>query len=258
MDNIWVESRDADLTRMNSQIDIFARADRDVAAQALRRHLQWDGKPHEEDNFVSWTSSLLLVLQYAFYRVQHYANLDFAEMNICVVDTSLLPARVFISDMALIEAFSRYDSTRHKSLAGLKALRQSKYYFGEYLSQGTLSIEGCCSVVSMRQIINDGLGLLRPEFLDAETRNGQWAKRVIALRDIFCTSGPHCNAKDVEVDAALRIGKRYGTSWQTPIALAFLALKPRRSWDETIVKAFRKFYDTGTPFQSFFSTGSQS
>jgi hypothetical protein len=35
MDNIWVESRDADLTRMNSQIDIFARADRDVAAQAL-------------------------------------------------------------------------------------------------------------------------------------------------------------------------------------------------------------------------------
>jgi hypothetical protein len=248
-DSVRVRSKDACRFRKSSYVDIFARADRDVAAQALRRHLQWEGKPDDEDNFVSWTSSLLLVLQYAFYREQYYANLDFAEINICVVDTCLMPTGVFMNDMALIEAFSRYDSTGYKSLAGLKTLRQSKYYFGEYLSQGTLSIDGCCSVVSMRQIMNDGLGLLRPEFLEAEASNGQWANRVVALREMFRISGPHCDARVIEVDAALQIGKRFGTSWQVPIALAFLALKPRRSWDETIIKAFRKLYDTGTHSQ---------
>jgi hypothetical protein len=251
MSNVRVKSKDAYLSNPNRNVDIFARADRNAAAQALRRHLQWEGKPYEEDNFVSWTSSLLLVLQYAFFRSQHYANLDFVEINICVVDTSLLPARVFINDMALIEAFLRYDSTRYKSLAALKTLRQGKYYFGEYLSQGTLSVEGCCSIVSMRQIMNDGLRLLRPGLFEAETDNGKWANRVIALRQVFYTSGPHCNAKDSEVDAALRIGKRYGKSWQVPIALAFLALKPRRNWDETIIKAFGKLFDTGTHSQLY-------
>jgi hypothetical protein len=161
---VRVMSKDAYYSRKSSYVDIFARADRNVAAQALRRHLRWNGKPDDEDNFVSWTSSLLLVLQYAFYRERYYADLDLAKINICVVDTSLLPTGVFINDMALIEAFARYDSTRYRSLAQLKTLRQGEYYFGEYLSQGTLSIEGCCSVVSMRQIMNDGLGLLRPEF----------------------------------------------------------------------------------------------
>lgn len=256
--HVWVKSRDAEKSRPTSNTDIFARADRRAAAQALRRHLQWDGQPHQEDNFVSWTSSLLVVLQYAFYRSQWFGDLDFAAMNLCVVDTSLLPDGAFLNDMALIEAFSRHDSApieekeKKFNLTKLNALRKKKhinfsgsYYFGEYLSQGALNIEACSSIVSMGQIIDDGLGLLRPELANPDARNGQWANRVIALREAFYTSEPHGIAGDNEVAAAVQIGQAYGPSWELPVALAFLALKPRPDWDGTIIKAFRKLYNRG-------------
>lgn len=250
-DSHWVKSKDAQHSRPTSKTDIFARADRKVAVQALRRHLQWNGQPGDEDNFVSWTSSLLLVLQYAFYRSQHFKDIDFAETSICVVDTSRLPDGVFLSDMALMDSFSRHDTTTGKSLPALKKLRQRKYYFGEYLSQGALKIEGCCSIVSMQQIIHDGLGYLRPEFGTAEAFNGEWANKVVALREAFYNSEPSWLTEDREIDAAIRIGNRYGASWEIPIALAFLALKPRRvgdgRQDEKIIRAFRKLYDRGKP-----------
>lgn len=240
--HVWVKSRDAENSRPTGDIDIFARDDRGAATQALRRHLQWHSQSDkEEDNFVSWTSSLLLVLQYAFYRSKRFGDIDFAKMFICVVDTSLLPDRVFINDMALIEAFAPYDPTKYKSLPGLKKLREREYYFGEYLSQGALRIEGCCSIASMRHIIDDGLAFLRPEFGRVEAFNGEWANGVITLRKAFDVSEIRYLAMDSEVDAALRIGKRYEPSWEVPIALAFLALKPRPNWDETIIKAFRKY-----------------
>lgn len=72
MNDTWVKSRDAHHSRTNCNRDIFARHDHDTVAQALERHLRWRGQPDKDDNSVSWTSSLLLVLQYAFYRKLYY------------------------------------------------------------------------------------------------------------------------------------------------------------------------------------------
>ena len=43
MDSKWVKSRDANQARFHHKKDIFAWKNRERAAQALRRHLQWTG-----------------------------------------------------------------------------------------------------------------------------------------------------------------------------------------------------------------------
>lgn len=48
-------------------------------------------------------------------------------------------------------------------LAETQQLRQGPYYFGEFLSQGALDIEGHCSIDSMRKIIDTGIFRFRPE-----------------------------------------------------------------------------------------------
>ncbi|GAB7325364.1 hypothetical protein MBLNU13_g09405t1 [Cladosporium sp. NU13] len=191
MDGIWVKSRDAKQNRFHYDKDVFEREDRREAAQALRRHLQWEGQPKKEDNFVSWSSSLLLVLQYAFYRKAIYPDHKLEDMQLCVVDTTKLPDGAFLSDTVLIEAFSQYDydPTNRKSLPYLKTLRQSQYYFGEYLSQGALYIEECCAIVSMDSIVSNGLYDLREEFqVAAQSSDQKWAKEVLNLRQVFRSS----------------------------------------------------------------------
>lgn len=257
MDHTWVKSRDAKQTRFHYDTDVFEREDRHEAAQALRRHLQWTGQPGEEDNFVSWSSSLLLVLQYAFYRKGYFAkcNHKLEDMKLCVADTTKLPDGVFLSDTALIEAFSQYDLDRNrKSLPHLKTLRQGQYYFGEYLSQGALCIEECCSIVSMDTIVSKGLYHLRKEFQDAaQSPNQKWAKEVLNLRQTFCSSRSSRSLEaerpfpvtDRELTVALSIGYSYGSIWRLPIALAFLALKPRHFWDTNLIKACRLWCSSG-------------
>jgi hypothetical protein len=252
-DNKWVKSRDAVNTNFHFDKDVFATKDRSRAAGALRRHLQWDGRPEEEDNFVSWSSSLLLVLQYAFYRRAYYAyqGHKLEDIFLCIVDTTMLPDGVFLSDMPLIKAFSRYtDREAYKSLEHLKNLRQGSYYFGEYLSQGALQVEGCCAIVSMGDIVGDGLYELRGEFEAAAlTSNKSWANAVLRLRETFSCSGsvsPPLTTHG-EIEAALRIGNKFGPSLALPIGLAFLALKPRPAQDARIISASRSLSDRGKP-----------
>ncbi|GAB7325365.1 hypothetical protein MBLNU13_g09405t2 [Cladosporium sp. NU13] len=250
MDGIWVKSRDAKQNRFHYDKDVFEREDRREAAQALRRHLQWEGQPKKEDNFVSWSSSLLLVLQYAFYRKAIYPDHKLEDMQLCVVDTTKLPDGAFLSDTVLIEAFSQYDydPTNRKSLPYLKTLRQSQYYFGEYLSQGALYIEECCAIVSMDSIVSNGLYDLREEFqVAAQSSDQKWAKEVLNLRQVFRSSEAErpSLATERELDAVLRIGHSYGSIWRLPIALAFLALKPRHVWDTRIARLCRLWCSSG-------------
>ena len=258
-DNIWAKSRDVNHPEpcANSYKDIFARDDRREAAQALRRHLQWDGGPHEEDNFVSWSSSLLVVLQYAHFRARHFPGNDLnstSGMSLCVVDTTLLPPMSFMRDMDLLSAFSQYDDTfSEKTLPNLQSLRRKKhtlysgsYYFGEYLSQGALRIEGCCSIRLMQDIIDAGLYKLREELKSAATGAEMWANKVIMLREKFYTSRPW-PVDDNAVAAALHIGNLYGSTWVLPIALAFLALQPRFARDDAMIEKLRCLYCKGEP-----------
>jgi hypothetical protein len=256
-DETWVKSRDASQNRFNYDRDVFERQDRGEAAQALRRHLQWVGPPEKEDNFVSWTSSLLVVLQYAHYRAHRFWDENFKKLFLCVVDTTLLPPMVFMRDTDLLTAFSKYDnspSCMKKTLPKLQSLRRKKhrefsgsYYFGEYLSQGALRIEGCCSILSMQDIIDAGLYTLKEELKLPTAENEAWANRVIMLREGFYVSKPCGTADDDAVECAYYIGDMYGPTWKLPIALAFLALKPRPNWDDAMIEELRTLYSKGEP-----------
>lgn len=79
-------------------------------ASMLNWHLRWSGKPEDPDNLVSWTSSLLFVLQYIFYRHTRWkdrSSLD--KIYLCVIDTVSFPNGVFLRDIDLIYAYRSFD-----------------------------------------------------------------------------------------------------------------------------------------------------
>ena len=156
----------------------------------LNRHLPWRGKTTDSDNFVSWTSSLSFALPYIIYR--HIESRDGSSLDsiyLCIIDTDSFPKGTFIRDIDLISAYSLFDSKledfrnlrtrKHRDFAG-------SFYFGEYLSQGALKIEGKCELVSAQAIINQGLFKLQPGFSTSMVaKEPTWANEVIRLREIF-------------------------------------------------------------------------
>ena len=144
-------------------------------------HVRW--WPKDKDNFVSWTSSLLFAIQYIYYRNSNVRspNSNFNNIELYVLDMARFPKGVFLQDLDLIAAYSAFDS----QLAVFQELRQGAYYFGEYLSQGSLRIEDKCQIVTAASIVRAGLSSLVPE----PSQLG-WAKLVLRHRDLFYSGSP--------------------------------------------------------------------
>ncbi|KAF4470446.1 hypothetical protein FALBO_2652 [Fusarium albosuccineum] len=56
------------------------------------------------DNLMSWSSSLMFVIQYAIWR-SHVGNLPPSEVRICAIDTTKFPNGQFVRDMVLLKAY---------------------------------------------------------------------------------------------------------------------------------------------------------
>ncbi|OOQ89241.1 hypothetical protein PEBR_16992 [Penicillium brasilianum] len=144
---IWVRSDAALKDRTASMEDIFYNLNtkkRTEVAKILNLHLRWGKKKNLLDNFVSWTSSLLFAIQYIYYR--HYTDdTPIEEIKLFVVDTTMFPRGTFMRDLDLIDIFYDYN----KRLRSFRSLRKGgTYYFGEYLSQGSLKLENKCQLIS--------------------------------------------------------------------------------------------------------------
>lgn len=252
-DSSWVKSMDARYEATNSRVDIFARADRQRTAEMINRHLRWWKGP--DDNLVSWTSSLLFALTYIFHL---HANTthgsDFDNINLCIIDTLRFPAAVFLRDMDLIRAFRLADNDL-RNFEGLRSKRSRRfsgsYYFGEYLSQGALKIEGKCQIVSGQDIISQGLYDILPEFEVfagwEPGRNPPWADPVIELRERFYRNKTERQGISSEgLQAALNISQLFDSNWRLPIAASFIALAAPHVADEKILLAFRSPSFTGS------------
>src|SRR5947207_6223425 len=119
----------------------------------------------------------------------------------------MLPVGVFINDMDLMEEYCddlapdeeiyiflkgkwRRMKWSEGGLPNLIKFRKSRYdileaynYFGEYLSQGKLKIEGACTIIPFDRIINPKLYELYPGFKDLMNGNrAEWAKPVMEFR----------------------------------------------------------------------------
>ncbi|KAF9876587.1 hypothetical protein CkaCkLH20_05995 [Colletotrichum karsti] len=233
--NKEVISRAAMLGKPGATTDILSMPARS-AAEMLNSHLR--GWSRDGDNLMSWSSSLLFALQYALYRnIKERDRDELADIRVHVLDTSGLPPGALLPDAPLLDAFADKDSWKTYNLAKIRSLRRdTSYNFGEYLSQGTLSIEGRSTSTSLQEIINHGLFKLCPE-MGEPNEKPELAKRVCRLRaDCFATS---VATSKLEIRIALSLAEGcFGDEWALPMMAALLSLRRRRRNDSVIVDAF--------------------
>jgi hypothetical protein len=203
------------------------RLEKRAATQILHGHLVkslWGG--HEQDNLMSWTSSFLFAIQYAIYRLQY--NNSPSDIKMCVVATSKFPEGQFMRDLALIKTYystaEELEDERARKFFDLR-LRDERYYNGEYLSQGAVSIAGRSTVVSLQDLIQAGLFESYPEFEDPSGRD-KWAKQVRDLRQDWALER---RTTDREIDLALQIERLCFPQFHAlSIAAALLMFKNRK------------------------------
>jgi hypothetical protein len=234
---VWAKSKDAKEGNPNQGTNILD-GDRADMADMLWRHLRWKGG--SPSNLLSWTSSLLFALQYIFYR-HHMDRVALEDITLFIIDTAQFPKEAFARDMDLISIFSKFDS-RLRDLRGLRTKNTSHsskcYYFGEYLSQGALKIEGKCGSATAKEIIDKRLFYLRAEFKDSLNVEMEWANRVLKLRRCFIGVEVGDEKKEnleLQVALAFGIGSLFGSSWAPPIAASLLGLRPRSAGDVDII-----------------------
>ncbi|PKK53186.1 hypothetical protein CI102_2649, partial [Trichoderma harzianum] len=226
-DTKWVKSRAASRGLACSSEDIFSIENKQRAADMLSRHLQWWKNPH--DNLVSWTSSLLSALVYIFHLRAIHSEATLDEIQLLVVDTAIFPKGAFMRDLDLVRAFRSVD----QHLRNKKSKWSSGYYyFGEYLSQGALKVEGRCQVASAQNIVNDGLYTIRKEFrgfADWKPGSARWADVVIEMRKVFHYDiSTRREMSKRAMSAVLRISRQFGPDFQTPIAANLVAIAAPR------------------------------
>jgi hypothetical protein len=198
--------------------------DKKDASQRMHEHL--NKRPFggsASDNLMSWSNSLLFIIQYAIWRSQQRGWFP-AKVYICAVDTNKFPKGQFVRDMWLISKC--YDTSwENNPLDRLIKLRQGgNYYNGEHLSQGTVNHKGRFCVFSLQDLIDAGLCELYPELGDPEGRNG-WAKRVLALRSMWAFPD---STTQYEIHLAVQLAKLCFPGMATlDIALMFLTFRRR-------------------------------
>ena len=83
-------------------------------------------------------------------------------MHVMILDTRVFPPGTFVQDVELMRAITS-DSEPHWQLQKYLDLRQNprktgeRYYFGEYLCQGDLDIEGHWEQITMDKVVSLGL-----------------------------------------------------------------------------------------------------
>ncbi|KAL8377636.1 hypothetical protein RB595_008365 [Gaeumannomyces hyphopodioides] len=252
LDDGWVHSGDAS-SRDNwksSRRGLNSRNEAE-AANALNRHLWWIDTEPGHSNLVSWTTSLLFALRFAFYKAHRGTPLG--DIKLCIVNTQLFPERVFVRDVYLIEEYERHLPTPAQcfsrngdaqTLTSLLALRRQNY-FGEFLSQGALRIDGGSCVVSVADMVDRGLLRLLPE-LDTYDDELQWANWMKYERRKW--EGP---TRSLPLLAELGgLTELFKPSFCLPAAAALLSLQPRDPTDPNpiafLVNVVAKYPDDAT------------
>ncbi|KAK3614236.1 hypothetical protein LTR56_027382, partial [Elasticomyces elasticus] len=228
-DEHQASSRDATSEAHMSNEDVFSAQTPEAIAIRIADHLWWRKFPRS-DNLVSWSSSILFLVPYIFYR--HHESSDRSSLHdirLLVIDTEKFPARTFIRDIDLISAFKGFDTREEKDLKSMAHLRSNTdCYFGEYLSQGSLRISGKCSSVSAQTMIDRGLFDLHLVFAEAYKGMypGAWVVPVRTARKTVETAPRYPPATLEQLTAAFVIATAFGGDWRLPIAVQLLAILP--------------------------------
>ncbi|KAF3403192.1 hypothetical protein DPV78_003775 [Talaromyces pinophilus] len=220
-----------------------------IAADHLYAHFDWERKHETTCNFMSWSSSLLFLIQYAFFRYTRWQHRDFNDIKLLVVDTRKLPKGIFAKDMDLLEELSatcksKFYCRAHNRLANFLRMRNGANHFGEYLTQGALDIfDGESIQVNFQKMVDLGLIKLLPNDMGNEENWNQWPTAVVAARGPFSEPIDAPPALKEEVGTAIAIAKiLFKGPWSLPVAAMLLSLKPRQRNDPVILNGFLKIY----------------
>lgn len=208
------------------------------AANRLYRHLEPVPGHENGCNFMSWSSSILFLIQYAFYRsTTWWTDENFNDIKLLVIDTGKLPKGVFVKDLDLLRDLNMVcNCDYHQDLKSLVKLRNGDHYFGEYLTQGSLDLfKGECMQVNFQEMVDLGLFELLPAELKDERNWTKWAKPVVWSRHPLYYQKTAPSASEDEVHAAISIAKTlFRGPWSLPVATMLLGLKPRQRNDPVI------------------------
>ncbi|RAQ52006.1 hypothetical protein AFGD_006333 [Aspergillus flavus] len=217
--------------------DLF-QLDPIIAADRLNQHLRWMSGHEQRCNLMSWTSSLLFALQYGLYRhSMDRGEPQLEEISLFIIDTRGFPEGTFVQDLEIMKVFETY----HDALKNFGKLRGGENYFGEYLTQGELDIEGRCVKVSLQRMIDLGLFELHSGLGNRDGWN-RWASRVTELRLDFQTGSPNPTTRSVVRKAITLAQSCFGDRWAAPLAAMLLALQPREQNDAIIIAGFSAMF----------------
>lgn len=118
------------LLQVDESYSEAGEASRRLYAHLIKRCFEGDGS----DNPMSWSSSLLFVIQYAIWRSSK-SNCSPADIKICAVDTTKFSRGQFARDMWLVYMYRDVFSS-NSDMQNLVRLREGDCDNGEYLSQG--------------------------------------------------------------------------------------------------------------------------
>ncbi|KAF7136918.1 hypothetical protein CNMCM5793_006580 [Aspergillus hiratsukae] len=212
-------------TSGRSRVDLFSRTEEEATAM-LHGHLTKSCfKGDDADNLMSWSSSLLFVIQYAIWRC-HQRGCDPSEIEICMVDTRKFPRGQFARDMSLLRAY-REAPGLNESMRKFFDFRLGNaiYDNGEYLSQGVLHHAGRSSMASLAQLIRAGLHNLYHEFADPAAM-GLWTNRV---RDLRLRWAIERTTTQLEIQTAVEMARACFNRFDaSDIALLLLSFKNRK------------------------------
>jgi hypothetical protein len=199
--------------------DVFDKP-RNVARDTLKTHVKkWNrGK---EDNFMSWTSSLLFALQHAIRREASdlYPRSTAQQVKLSILFTSKLPAGCFMPSVALLDA---YGAQYHDGM-------QRNKYHGEYLSQGRLDIpEGAMITITMEELLTSGLYQLYPDF---ELDTWRLCNRVTELRGKYLRQVHDVTPEEISFARTVAEGCCSESSFRFVLFASLLALKTRTLLD---------------------------
>ncbi|KAF9879496.1 hypothetical protein CkaCkLH20_03039 [Colletotrichum karsti] len=150
----------------------------------LYRHLtqeEVDELKNIDDNLVSWTSSLLVALQGAFYTsVTKPSPAGLSGVHILMVDTSGFHMNVFARTTEVM-GLLKGKSEKLDRLHNARTAAPPTHDLSEWLSQSCINVTEDGWVFSLEKLIDCGLLELCPWFSD-RSKWSTWAERVAELR----------------------------------------------------------------------------
>lgn len=219
--NMWLSSGD----QPGQAAPDLLSLDPEVAAKKLIHHLaRWHTS--DDDNLVSWSSSLKHALQSAICRFD-FSGLSY-KIFVCVVDTTRFPIRQFARDRWLLRVYRDTEAARGLGRFYDALLDDQSVYNGEFFSQGMVDLKGRSSICNLLELESAGVQGLYPELYinSRDLLRHACHYRVTELRRQWST---RCKSSLEDIERAVSIAEKFGAPIDPmEVAIQLLAFKNRK------------------------------